>query len=1309
MRRQIITFVALPNGKTTTHARLSVLVSPRLQTNENHLLAEFPDFENWAATVLSFGWTVKIVGTTTKTLTLGPTGTTPRTDVWDGLFDGDLLVNSYSYRGLHDRKVNSYPAKNIDDFLTSRFAKIADESPGDHPAVSSLLSNTLFGKIAWKPPREGRKGGRQAALDRLASKFENGVVPPGPSDPAVDFVQADLFLRPRRPVTPPNPPDPMPEIEEPDFHQALSLIASHPQLQRYLGLVVDLLIPLAQLPAGASYTVTAKPAGWTPLLDSSGGTTIQLVPRTSTVASTFRPRPAAVGSEVDDMYLKLGDGTARLSSVDLLHATNRLLRFGSMLRRLQEPEHDRHPQPDNRSVPSLTQNGLLLYRTGRAGMALARFGRQRDIDNQIQTAIGSNPPGTFTLSADDLEAGFRYDVFDDTAQTWYTLCSRQPLGGVYTIFPKAGGTLTVPAGADEASVGTTPGTDGEENGDVFLSETLARWNGWSLAVPRPGRIVDGATGTAIDPPPNTPTEDSVVQLQVDYVPTTGTLPRLRFGRKYKMRARVVDPAGNSRPVTDANPADAETPQAVYARFDPVSSPTVMRRVAANVPHDATDRMVIRSNYDVPNTSPAIIPSQRHIAPPAVDQWMVEQHGEPAGGVDVASYQDLVDRDGAALEDVAELDPETGEYHFSANALPVPYLPDPRARGATIQFAPGSTGPTKILFQTSAPYPGNTSTVRLVVKAGNGPPQFLSSPSPMLVISLPKARVAVIRLSSNMASGDEDEFALWHRLTGAQQNKLRGRIIGGRHWMFTPYRELTLVHAVKQPLIKPSFPTLTADRPRKGARHAKLGGTIHMNRPSTERVTLSATWTDLVDDLTQSAPVEVTHDAKMEAVSIPTAGGATDEPIPDRRLEIGDTKHHDVDVTGEAISRFTRFFEQTTTVVLTGTTPTQISAGAVVGETVVVTSEDGATGYRRERAGAGDYTLVTGTPATIARTAASTIPSGGSVKVVFVADPVSRLSTEGGLEPTRVNVLSSRRPAPPDVRYVLPIWERDVTGTTVTRTARAVRVYLGRPWNSSGNGELLGVVINSVNDNPTGLLKNFNTEFGRDPLWNTGAVDSFPDAADFPLGVLTSEPLVLPEADDGEPNPIVIGHEVSFDEDRGLWFCDIRVLTQKSYMPFVRLGLVRYQPDSMAGLELSPPVVVDPVQMLPDRTVTVTTTANPLVRHVALSGISYPEFTSGAHRPANVYVAVEEADADITDPDLRWAIVAGQPNSGRGLKLTRTQPANNTADTTWAGDVTLPASGGPFRLLVREFEQHTKNVNGGVTGEERIMFLETVEL
>jgi hypothetical protein len=773
-----------------------------------------------------------------------------------------------------------------------------------------------------------------------------------------------------------------------------------------------------------------------------------------------------------------------------------------------------------------------------------------------------------------------------------------------------------------------------------------------------------------------------------------------------MRARVVDPAGNSRPVTDANPAGTATGEVVYGRFDPVGSPTVMRRTARDLPHDATDRLVIRSNYNVSNSSPLITAAQRHVAPPSVAQWMVEQHGEPAGGVDPASYQDLKDRDGAALEDVATLDPETGEYHFAGANLPIPYLPDPKARGATLIGLPGRTNPMTVVFQsTAASYPDSTP-FRLVVKAGSGPPKFVSSPSPQLTVFLPKARVATIRLSCNFSEDDLNEFALWHRLSAAQQTTLHARIAGGRHWMFTPFRELTLVHAVRQPLIVPSFPTLDATRPRKGALHATVGGTLHINRPSTERVTLSATWTDLVDDLTQPGPVEVTHDAKLEAVSVPVAGGATDEPIPDRRLEIGDTKHHEVDVTGEAISRFTRFFEKQVGGTLHGTTPVTISVPGVVAETVVVTNDDGSVGYRRERNGVGDYVLVAGPPATIARTAGSAIPDGGSVKVTLVAPPVSRLSTEGGLDPARVTVLSSARPTPPDVRYVLPIWEREVSGTTVTRSARAVRVYLGRPWNVSGNGELLGVVIPGFQDNPVGVLKNFATQFGRDPLWNTGAVDSFPDTGDFPLSVATSDVLTMAEA--GDESVFVVGHAVEFDEDRGLWFSDIRVLTQRSYMPFVRLGVVRYQPDSMAGLETSPPVAIDPVQMLPDRTVTVT--GSGLSRHVVVTGISYTQFATGPQRNPTVYCAVQEADAGIPDPDLRWATVAGQPNGGKGLKLTRTAPATATADTTWQGDVTIPGAGGPFRLLVRESEQHQEGPKGGpFTAKERVVFLETVEL
>ena len=61
-----------------------------------------------------------------------------------------------------------------------------------------------------------------------------------------------------------------------------------------------------------------------------------------------------------------------------------------------------------------------------------------------------------------------------------------------------------------------------------------------------------------------------------------------------------------------------------------------------------------------------------------------------------------------------------------------------------------------------------------------------------------------------------------------------------------------------------------------------------------------------------------------------------------------------------------------------------------------------------------------------------------------------------------DIPSSARPAAPDVLYALPTfrWERNDKGAirTHVRRGKAVRVWLRRPWFSSGDGELLGVVL-----------------------------------------------------------------------------------------------------------------------------------------------------------------------------------------------------------------------------------------------------------
>jgi len=64
-------------------------------------------------------------------------------------------------------------------------------------------------------------------------------------------------------------------------------------------------------------------------------------------------------------------------------------------------------------------------------------------------------------------------------------------------------------------------------------------------------------------------------------------------------------------------------------------------------------------------------------------------------------------------------------------------------------------------------------------------------------------------------------------------------------------------------------------------------------------------------------------------------------------------------------------------------------------------------------------------------------------------------------PQTIDILSSARPAAPKVLYVIPSfdWQTSGSGSSTTRKRlTGLRVYLDRPWFSSGDGELLGVVL-----------------------------------------------------------------------------------------------------------------------------------------------------------------------------------------------------------------------------------------------------------
>jgi hypothetical protein len=105
-----------------------------------------------------------------------------------------------------------------------------------------------------------------------------------------------------------------------------------------------------------------------------------------------------------------------------------------------------------------------------------------------------------------------------------------------------------------------------------------------------------------------------------------------------------------------------------------------------------------------------------------------------------------------------------------------------------------------------------------------------------------------------------------------------------------------------------------------------------------------------------------------------------------------------------------------------------------------------------------------------------------------------------------------------------------------------------------------------------------TQWGQDPLWDSALANTQARVADFPAAV-RSEMALLQEDGTGVQ---VVGHRVHFDPARKLWYCDIEINPGAGYMPFVRLALVRFQPNALPGAKISRVVLAEFAQVLPRR-------------------------------------------------------------------------------------------------------------------------------
>jgi hypothetical protein len=599
-----IMWTALPNGFTASADKLSlsVYVSPRLVTNNgvDGMLSEFfPQLADWPATVGPLEYTVQIQG--------GPSFTVPRAAtaplesiLWTSLFDQNTYVRSYNSNAFADRtkqNIRSFPTRNVLSFLKQSYQAVAVQSPDQPPTRGEFnfgdsprtITNLVPISLVTPDQQETVKG----RIERMLA--DRHFIPRDFGDPAIDFYQVRLFhqfLSRRNPDGSPAPlsTQTLPKL---DFHDVVSRLSQYPELERRMGLVVDLEIP-TNIPPFGNIKVVSSLSGQPPMSPWTAY-------RIDATNRTFLPASPA-GAEIADGMLVLDASNYDAIEVDVDGAAHKLLDFafnlgylGHVVRTFRSPRRF--------GLPSLRSAGFAVTRAGRAGRLHDRFVAALNQNNTIV----SNPQNGPVLAAEDVVRGYRVDVWDSLTGQWHSLCWRE---GSYD-FQNGKVTRALPPDEGFTSLATTQSADGTTT-DFYLPESLFRWAGWSLCVPRIGQTV-GPNDTAAPPQNPAQTEFKLVaSFKAIKAPPQHLLPRLRFGASYQFRARAVDLAGNSLP-PDAKIAASLSipPQPIaYLRYEPVAAPVVVLRhplSATDTPGESVERIAIRSNYNAPAAGPSGTP------------------------------------------------------------------------------------------------------------------------------------------------------------------------------------------------------------------------------------------------------------------------------------------------------------------------------------------------------------------------------------------------------------------------------------------------------------------------------------------------------------------------------------------------------------------------------------------------------------------------------------------------------------------------------------------------------------------------------
>ncbi|MFD5427366.1 hypothetical protein ACFWI9_18040, partial [Streptomyces sp. NPDC127084] len=874
----------------------------------------------------------------------------PDSTRWKALFTSKTAVRGHAFTDHSNRLVRSYPVSHVLSFLKDRWGRIGAAAVDAPPHYEDLIGDDVFGAVGFEEVTVGSHGksgygrrgriiedlekslrsGRAIGFDPAEARSADGL--------ARVFLQAERFhQRNRSAGTGALPAQPREHL---DFHQAIAATREYRGLQRLLGLVLEFEVTdaaaVALLTSASRRTAASLEVTWSPELPS-GGRKVDVLPRTHCLIGENRfeaaPRDAERSDTVRGM-LRVGDGS-RFLVVPVDPDGGALLsrQFADTLTRSRLKTGERgkrsHASADRFPLPALRSAGLSVARNGRAAALVSTLTHAAQANGRTYDSDGRPRTEVLDLYAEDLIRGERWDVRDMSGSVWRSLMARE---GQY-VFHSDGGSVDI---TEEGQVSTTPTTSGApEDTDLYLGEPLMRWNGWSLAVSRIGRFLqrDGTMAESQAEP------DADFPVTTRFEVPAQSLPRLRYGRSYRFRARAVDLGGDSIAFTPdtlfPNVPELQTATVVHRRFEPVPSPEVFAR-SARVPGESARHVVIRSENGSDTTTET---SERHIVPPRASQDLVEQHGlldgDAAGSpLRPEVYPILATRDAARLEDLPsarqEAPPHQDCWYFDTSSLPVPYLPDPLAKNVLVRGLPGAN--TTATAPTLTTWPDAQSFRMKVTRAAKV--SRWSWNERELEISLAPGHEYRLQLSSQFTETDLDLMGLWKWIEDGVSNwnatrsrreqlsldSLREAAVTGRHPMLSPTARVTAVHAVRTPLQQPNVKNLTTPDRTRGTTAVDLGGTILLDRRSTGTLDLLASWQQPVDNGPGAADPVTPQSFRATPLTAHITRDPDPDPGPDSiavdaRHDFNDTRHRVVTYTALATSRYVEHFREERTITL----------------------------------------------------------------------------------------------------------------------------------------------------------------------------------------------------------------------------------------------------------------------------------------------------------------------------------------------------------------------------------------------------------